>query len=157
MRYNKGRAIAKYDAASGHWRADSSSRPRSLNRPLTRHHNPEYAHVTAIEFPIASLPLRRNAMSDPRRTATTTRIALMTAVICGFLLATPHRARASAADCSAAMSAATLQSKTPFHATITVTPTTPGAFPIEHHEEIWVGNKMYTLLGDKRWLSDPRV
>ena len=76
------------------------------------------------------------------------------ALIAGVVaLAAPASARASAADCTAAMKAATLQSKTPFHATYTVTPTTPGAFPIEHHEEIWVGNTRYDLLADKRWLS----
>jgi len=80
-------------------------------------------------------------------------VAALTVAICTMVIIIPGSARASAADCSAAKAAATLQSKTPFHATYTVTPTTPGAFPTEHHEEIWVGNKKYTLLADKRWLK----
>jgi len=79
------------------------------------------------------------------------------AVACAMLLAVPRKALATAADCTAPKAAATLQSKTPFHAMYVVTATQPGAFPTEHHEEIWVGNKMYTLLADKRWLSVPKT
>jgi hypothetical protein len=80
----------------------------------------------------------------------------LAAAVCTMAMSAPSRGRASSADCTAARAAATLQSKTPFHATYLVAPTTPGAFPTEHHEEIWVGNKMYTLLlKDKRWVSAP--
>ena len=79
----------------------------------------------------------------------------MTVAVYEMAMSAPVSARGSAANCSAAKRAATLQSKTPFHATIAVTPTTPGAFPIEHDEEIWVGNKIYTSLGDNRWISAP--
>ena len=91
--------------------------------------------------------------SANKRSAKATQLAALTVAVYTMAMSAPVSARASAADCTAAIRAATLQSETPFHATITVTPTTPGAFPIEHHEEIWVGNKMYTLLGDKRWMS----
>jgi hypothetical protein len=93
--------------------------------------------------------------SPVRRSAKATRVVALTLIPVSFAMLAPCSAHASSADCTAAMKAATLQSKTPFHATYTVTPTTPGAFPTEHHEEIWVGNKMYTLLADKRWLSAP--
>ena len=82
-------------------------------------------------------------------------LAALSVAICTMTISAPTSARASGADCTAAKAAATLQSKTPFHATFTVTPTTPGVFPTEHHEEIWVNNRMYTLLSDKRWLSAP--
>jgi hypothetical protein len=94
-------------------------------------------------------------MPDFHRNATSARIALTMAAMCAVVVAIPHQAHASAADCSAPIAAATLQSKTPFHATYTVTPKTPGAFPTEHHEETWVGNTMYTLLKDGRWMHVP--
>ena len=83
------------------------------------------------------------------------RIAAAAVIAGASLIALPSQSRATGADCSAPMAAATLQSKTPFHATYVVTPTTPDAFPTEHHEEIWVGNTMYTLLKDKRWMHVP--
>lgn len=91
--------------------------------------------------------------STARRSARATRLFALAVLGGALALAAPISAHASSADCTAAIKAATLQSKTPFHATYTVTPMTPGAFPTEHHEEIWVGNKMYTLLADKRWLG----
>ena len=93
----------------------------------------------------------------PRRIATTAHLAAFTACICALMLALPTEARATAADCTAPRSAATLQSKTPFHATYVVTATQPGSFPTEHHEEVWVGNTMYTLLADKRWMHVPKT
>lgn len=93
--------------------------------------------------------------SGSPRFAKATHLVALAVVVFGIALGTPSPARASAADCTLAMKAATLQSKTSFHATFTVTATTPGAFPTEHHEEIWVDNKMYTMLADKRWLSAP--
>ena len=73
-------------------------------------------------------------------------------IVVGISLGTPVPARAGFERCTAVTKAATLQSKTPFHATYEVTPVTPGAFPTEHHEETWVGNTMYTKLGDGRWM-----
>jgi hypothetical protein len=96
--------------------------------------------------------MRIKYSGSPRFAKSTHLVALAVAVFV-IALGTPSPARGSAADCTAAKAAATLQSKTPFHAIFVVTPTTPGAFPTEHHEEIWVDNKMYTLLSDKRWLS----
>lgn len=93
--------------------------------------------------------------SDSPPFAKTTQFVALAVVVVGIALGTPDSARAGAAGCAAATKAATLQSKTPFHAMYTVTPTTPGAFPTEHHEEIWVDKKMYTLLADKRWLNAP--
>ncbi len=81
--------------------------------------------------------------------------AAIAAAIGTVMLANPNTASATVADCTAAKAAATLQSKTPFHATIVVTATTAGAFPTEHHEETWIGNTMYTLLGDGRWMHAP--
>jgi len=82
-----------------------------------------------------------------------THFAALTLIICTMVIGVPSQARATVADCTALKAAATLQSKTPFHAVFAVTATTAGAFPTEHHEEIWVDNKMYTALADKRWLS----
>ncbi|MEP6573792.1 MAG: hypothetical protein ABJD11_13900 [Gemmatimonadota bacterium] len=96
--------------------------------------------------------------TDPcarRRIAAIAHFAAIAAAISTMMLATRNEARATTADCTAAKAAATLQSKTPFHATFVVTATQPGSFPTEHHEEVWVGNKMYTLLKDERWLSAP--
>jgi hypothetical protein len=89
--------------------------------------------------------------SDSPPFAKTTQFVALAVVVVGIALGTPDSARAGAAGCAAATKAATLQSKTPFHATYTVTPATPGAFPTEHHEEIWVDKTMYTKLGDGRW------
>lgn len=82
-----------------------------------------------------------------------TQLAVLAATTCIATITVFDEAHATAADCRAAKAAAALQSKTPFHAAYVITATQPGAFPTEHHEEIWVGNKMYTLLADKRWLS----
>lgn len=90
-----------------------------------------------------------------RRMVVTAQAAALAAA--AIVLTIPGDARAAAANCTAPMAAATLQSKTPFHATYVVAATTPGAFPTEHHEEIWVGGRMYTLLADKRWLSVPKT
>lgn len=84
-----------------------------------------------------------------------THFAALTLIICTMVIGVPSQARATVADCTALKAAATLQSKTPFHAVFAVTATTAGAFPTEHHEEIWVDNKMYTALADRRWLSAP--
>ncbi|MDQ2768397.1 MAG: hypothetical protein M3Y30_14745, partial [Gemmatimonadota bacterium] len=92
-----------------------------------------------------------------RRIVVAAQSAALGVAVSAVMLMVPGEARATAANCTAPMAAATLQSKTPFHATYVVTATTPGAFPTEHHEEIWVGNKMYTLLADKRWLSVPKT
>ena len=93
--------------------------------------------------------------SAQKRSAKSTRFALLAVVVCSMTMSAPATAHAGAADCTALMTAAKLQAKTPFHAVYTVTPTTPGAFPTEHHEEIWVDKRMYTLLADKRWLNAP--
>ncbi len=82
-------------------------------------------------------------------------LVTLAAAICAMAMRAPIPARASSADCTAATKAATLQSKTPFYATVIVTPTTAGAFPTEHHGETWVGKTMYTDLGDGRWMHVP--
>ncbi|MEP6495531.1 MAG: hypothetical protein ABJF01_22780 [bacterium] len=110
---------------------------------------------------VPSITLSREHISmftDPyatRRIAVAAPFAAIAAAICTVMLAAPNEARATAADCTAAKAAATLQSTTPFHATYVVTATQPGSFPTEHHEEIWVGNTMYTLLKDGRWMNAP--
>lgn len=83
-------------------------------------------------------------------------LAAATAVICTVLLASASRARASASasGCTALMTAAKLQAKTPFHATYTVAPTKPGAFPTEHQEEIWINGTMYLTIA-KSWHRSP--
>lgn len=94
--------------------------------------------------------------SARQRSAKSATLAVLACAISTMAMSAPAPARAPSADCTAAKKAATLQSKTPFHATYLVEPTSPGAFPTEHHEEIWVGNKMYTLLlKDKRWVNAP--
>ncbi len=93
--------------------------------------------------------------SAQKRSAKSKRLVVRAVAVCSMTMSAPAIAHAGAADCTALMTAARLQAKTPFHAVYTVTPTTPGAFPTEHHEEIWVDKKMYTLLADKRWLNAP--
>lgn len=82
-------------------------------------------------------------------------LAAATAVTCAVLLAAPRHAQAAGAGCAALKAAATLQSKTPFHATYTVAPKTAGAFPTEHQEEVWINGTMYLTLGDKSWHRSP--
>ena len=77
-----------------------------------------------------------------------------TAVTCAMLLAAPDNARASGSDCTAVQIAVALQSKTPFHATVTKVPTQAGAFATEKDESVWIGNKMYLTLG-KSWHGAP--
>lgn len=90
-----------------------------------------------------------------QRSAKSMRFVALAAAICTMAMSAPTPARAFSPDCTAATKAATLQSKTPFHATYIVTPTTPGAFPTEHHEDTWVGETRYTKLDDGRWMHVP--
>ena len=94
-----------------------------------------------------------NDRRPSRRIVAAAQSTALGVAVSAVLLMVPAEARATVVNCTAPMAAATLQSKTPFHATYVVAAKTPGAFPTEHHEEIWVGNKMYTLLADKRWQS----
>lgn len=93
--------------------------------------------------------------SIPRLAVRAGHFATATTAMCTLLLASPSRARASDAGCTALMTAAKLQAKTPFHATYTVAPKTSGAFPTEHQEEIWINGTMYLTLGDKSWHRSP--
>jgi hypothetical protein len=120
----------------------------------------DYANVKAPALIICACTFPQENNMRIKSTASlpfvkTTQLVAIAILVVGIALGTPASARAGAAGCAAATKAATLQSNTPFHATYTVTPVTPGAFPTEHHEETWVGKTMYTKLGDGRWMHVP--
>lgn len=97
----------------------------------------------------------RNKSTASLPSAKVTQSATIAITVVALALGVPASARASGGSCAAVTTAAMLQSTTPFHATYSVTATNPGAFPTEHHEEIWVGKTMYTKLADGRWMHVP--
>lgn len=69
-------------------------------------------------------------------------------------LALPTRARAADPDCTPVHAAVTFQSKKPFHALVSSTPTREGKIPPATSQAIWVGGTLYTQMGG-RWLPSP--
>lgn len=79
-------------------------------------------------------------------------------VMAGFtaalLIAAPYMAQAADSACKAVQAAVALQSKTPFHATVTGTPTRPGGPAASKSEMIWIDNTLYLSMGG-RWVGGP--
>ena len=78
-------------------------------------------------------------------------IACLTGI---FLLAASFTGRAAESACKAVQAAVELQSKTPFHATVSGTPTRAGAPAAAKTEMIWINNTLYLSLGG-RWVGGP--
>ena len=82
------------------------------------------------------------------------RLATVAAVATCSLLAVTKDARAADADCKAVQAAVTLQSKTPFRAMVSGTPTRRGSIPASKSEMIWIDNTLYLAMGG-RWVGSP--
>jgi hypothetical protein len=108
----------------------------------------------------ASLTLRIGAMEADRNivrpTCAIRRLPLY--VMAGFtgtlLLAASYTGRAAESACKAVQAAVELQSKAPFHATVTGTPTRAGTPAAAKSEMIWIGNTLYLSMGG-RWVGGP--
>jgi hypothetical protein len=82
------------------------------------------------------------------------RLGMATAVTCALVIALPMEARAADSDCGAVRAAVTLQSKTPFRATVTSAPTRAGTIPAGKSDMIWVDNTLYLSMSG-RWVGGP--
>ncbi len=82
-----------------------------------------------------------------------THAAALTAAVCATL-ALPTQARAAGVDCTPVHAAVTFQSRKPFHALVSSTPTRQGSIPATTTQAIWVGGTLYTQMAD-RWLPSP--
>jgi hypothetical protein len=71
-----------------------------------------------------------------------------------LLLAAPDGARAADSDCKAVQAAVALQSKTPFHATVTNSPARAGTVPVGKSDMIWIDDTLYLSMGG-RWVGGP--
>ena len=76
------------------------------------------------------------------------------AVTCFFLLAISVSSRAADTGCAAVRAAVALQSKTPFHATVSSASTHQGSTAAAKNEMVWIDNTLYMQMGD-RWVGGP--
>jgi hypothetical protein len=108
----------------------------------------------------ASLTLRIGTMEAHRNIVRPNREVrrVLCSVIVAFtgtlLLAVSFGCQAAESACSTVQAAVQQQSKTPFRATMTGTPTRPGTLAASKSEMIWIGNTLYLSMGG-RWVGGP--
>src|ERR1700733_14311612 len=71
-----------------------------------------------------------------------------------LLLAASYTGRAAESACKAVQAAVELQSKTPFHATVTGTPSRAGTPTAAKSKMIWIDDTLYLSMGG-RWVGGP--
>jgi hypothetical protein len=82
----------------------------------------------------------------------TMQLSLVASVTCSLLMAVSVSSRAADTGCAAVRAAVVLQSKTPFHAT--VSSALKSSAPAAKSEMVWIDNKLYVQMGG-RWVGGP--
>jgi hypothetical protein len=94
------------------------------------------------------------ALALSRHTFRALHLGMAAAVTCTLAAGAPNGVRAADSDCGAVRAAVALQSKTPFHATVTNTPTRAGTIPVVKNDMIWIDNTLYLSMNG-RWVGGP--